>query len=216
MGVTTHHHTMPLLIISHVLFLTLLPSCSPAPHNKPDFRTVCRNGCPAILGGVSGRSFVVPTSKHMPQPKTEPEPESGSEPLSIPEIVSTNEDLSTLLAAVSAAGLVEALSAKGPFTVFAPTDQAFEKISQEALAALLEDKDALTAVLARHVIAGAAIKAGDIELGITKVETLGGEEVEVIRAGDSVAIRSAAGTANVVSADVMATNGVIHVVDSVF
>merc|ERR1719445_437123 len=122
---------MPLLIISHVLFLTLLPSCSPAPHNKPDFRTVCRNGCPAILGGVSGRSFVVPTSKHMSEPKTEPEPESDSEsePLSIPEIVSTNEDFSTLLAAVSAAGLVEDLSAEGPFTVFAPTDQAFEKIS---------------------------------------------------------------------------------------
>merc|ERR1712242_99996 len=135
---------------------------------------------------------------------------------SIPEIVSTNSDFSTLLAAVSAAGLVEALSAEGPFTVFAPTNKAFAKIPSDTLASLLEDKAALTAVLARHVIAGSSIMAGDIKLGVTAVETLGGEEVEVIRAGSCVSLRSGAGTADVVTADVVATNGVVHVVDSVF
>merc|ERR1711887_227288 len=111
---------------------------------------------------------------------------------SIPEIVSTNSDFSTLLAAVSAAGLVEALSAEGPFTVFAPTNKAFAKIPSDTLTSLLGDKDALTAVLARHVIAGSKILSGDIPQGVTKVQTLGGEEVEVIRRGSSVSIKSAA------------------------
>merc|ERR1712177_139538 len=114
------------------------------------------------------------------KPKTAPQQ-------SIPEIVSTNSDFSTLLAAVSAAGLVEALSAEGPFTVFA-----------------------------RHVIAGSKILSGDIPQGVTTVKTLGGEEVQVIRRGASVAIKSAAGSARVIKADVGATNGVVHVVDTVF
>merc|ERR1712079_403479 len=135
---------------------------------------------------------------------------------SIPEIVSTNSDFSTLLAAVSAAGLVEALSAEGPFTVFAPTNNAFAKIPSDTLTSLLGDKDALTAVLARHVIAGSKILSEDIPQGVTKVQTLGGEEVEVIRSGSSVSIKSAAGSARVIKADVGATNGVIHVVDTVF
>ena len=81
---------------------------------------------------------------------------------------------------------------------------------------MLGDKDALTAVLARHVIVGSKILAEDIPQGVTKVQTLGGEEVEVIRRGSSVSIKSAAGSARVIKADVGATNGVIHVVDTVF
>merc|ERR1711997_82289 len=147
--------------------------------------------------------------KHQQKTKSAPQQ-------SIPEIVSTNSDFSTLLAAVSAAGLVEALSAEGPFTVFAPTNNAFAKIPSDTLTSLLGDKDALTAVLARHVIVGSKILSGDIPQGITKVQTLGGEEVEVIRSGYSVSIKSAAGSARVIKADVGATNGVIHVVDTVF
>ena len=81
---------------------------------------------------------------------------------------------------------------------------------------MLGDKDALTAVLARHVIAGSKILSGDIPQGVTKVQTLGGEEVEVIRRGSSVSIKSAAGSARVIVPNVVATNGVIHVVDTVF
>merc|ERR1712183_189132 len=156
------------------------------------------------LGGNYRRYY-----KHHPKTKSAPQQ-------SIPEIVSTNSDFSTLLAAVSAAGLVEALSAEGPFTVFAPTNNAFAKIPSDTLTSLLGDKDALTAVLARHVIAGSKILSGDIPHGVTKVQTLGGEEVEVIRSGNSVSIKSAAGSARVIKADVGATNGVIHVVDTVF
>jgi len=144
------------------------------------------------------------------------QPRQKSTPQSIPEIVSTFSDFSTLLAAVSAAGLVEALSAEGPFTVFAPTNNAFAKIPSDTLTSLLGDKDALTAVLARHVIAGSKILSGDIPQGVTKVQTLGGEEVEVLRKWSSVSIKSAAGSARVIKADVGATNGVIHVVDTVF
>merc|ERR1719206_1616303 len=78
------------------------------------------------------------------------------------------------------------------------------------------DKDALTAVLARHVIAGSKILSGDLPQGITTAQTLGGEEVEVLRKWSSVSIKSAAGSARVIKADVGATNGVIHVVDTVF
>merc|ERR1712123_440471 len=113
--------------------------------------------------------------------------------MSIPEIATSNPDFSTLLAALSAAELVEALSADGPFTVFAPNNDAFAKVPSDALSGLLADKDALTAVLARHVVAGSMLKSGDIPLGITKVATLGGEEIEVIKAGSCVSIRSAAG-----------------------
>merc|ERR1712055_99816 len=130
-----------------------------------------------------------------------------SAPQSIPEIVSTCSTFSTLLAALSAAG---------PFTVFAPDNNAFAKIPSDTLTSLLGDKDALTAVLARHVIAGSKILSGDIPQGVTKVQTLGGEEVEVLRRGSSVSIKSAAGSARVIKADVGATNGVIHVVDTVF
>ena len=81
---------------------------------------------------------------------------------------------------------------------------------------MLGDKDALTAVLARHVIVGSKILSEDIPQGVTRVQTLGGEEVEVIRSGYSVSIKSAAGSARVIVTNVVATKRVIHVVDTVF
>merc|ERR1711892_1150270 len=97
----------------------------------------------------------------------------------IAELAIATPALSTLLAAVKAAGLVETLSGEGPFTVFAPTNDAFAKIP--ALTGLLADKDALTAVLLRHVVPGAALKARDVPHGTTPVKTAGGEEIEVTR-----------------------------------
>ena len=116
---------MQILSYITIFFSTLLSPSLPAPQ-KMDFKTVCKNGCPAIITGASGRSF----SKQKSEPKAEPEPKPMSKPMSIPEIVSTNSDFSTLLAAVSAAGLVEALSAEGHFTVFAPTNEAFAKVNR--------------------------------------------------------------------------------------
>merc|ERR1712086_960551 len=133
----------------------------------------------------------------------------------IAELAIATPALSTLLAAVTAAGLGETLSGEGPFTVFAPTNDAFAKIPADALNGLLADKDALTAVLLRHVVPGAALKARDVPEGTTPVKTAGGEEIEVTKSR-YINIKSSAGEAGVIAFDILATNGVVHLVNSVF
>merc|ERR1712241_372417 len=123
--------------------------------------------------------------------------------------------LSTLVAAVQAAGLVETLSGKGDFTVFAPTNDAFAKIPEADLNGLLADKDALTAVLLRHVLP-TRIMAGDIPSGTTTVETVGKVPIDVINNANGVSIKSSAGSANVIATDINTSNGVVHLVDTVF
>jgi uncharacterized surface protein with fasciclin (FAS1) repeats len=113
----------------------------------------------------------------------------------------------TLATALKAAGLVDTLKGPGPFTVFAPTDEAFAKIPKAQLDALLADKAKLTAVLTYHVVPG-AVKSGDIKPG--KLKTVQGGELTVTTGG-GVAVDGA----KVSAADVMASNGVIHVIDSV-
>jgi len=127
------------------------------------------------------------------------------------------ESLSTLVVAVKAAGLVDTLSGEGTFTVFAPNNAAFAKVDADALAGLLkpENVDQLKAVLLRHVLP-VVIKAGDIPVGSTVVKTVGGEEITVTNADGAVTITSSAGTATVIATDVLASNGVVHVVDTVF
>merc|ERR1711872_1212931 len=132
----------------------------------------------------------------------------------IAELAIATPQLSTLLAAVEAAGLVETLSGEGPFTVFAPTNDAFAKIPKATLDGLLADKEALTAVLLRHVLPN-RIMAGDIPSGTTTVTTVGGEQIDVINA-NGVSIKSSAGSANVIKTDINTSNGVVHLVDTVF
>merc|ERR1712210_208185 len=103
----------------------------------------------------------------------------------IAELAIATPQLSTLLAAVKAAGLVDTLASDGPFTVFAPTNDAFAKIPEETLNGLLADKDALTAVLLRHVVPGAALKAKEVPKGTTTLKTAGGEEIAVTRGSTS-------------------------------
>merc|ERR1712086_97392 len=98
-------------------------------------------------------------------------PVVNAAPQTIAELVVGNPNFSTLLAAVKAADLVETLSGEGPFTVFAPTNSAFEKVPADALSGLLADKEALTAVLLRHVVPGAALQGKNIPPGATKLET---------------------------------------------
>ena len=113
----------------------------------------------------------------------------------------------TLVAAVQQAGLVDTLKGSGPFTVFAPTDEAFAKIPKAKLDALLNDKAALTKVLTYHVVPG-KVKASDVKAG--KVATVQGESLTLgTQGGVSV------DQAKVVKADIVADNGVIHVIDSV-
>ena len=113
----------------------------------------------------------------------------------------------TLVAAVQAAGLVDTLKGPGPFTVFAPTDEAFAKVPKEALDALLKDKAALTKVLTYHVVSG-KVMAADVRAG--KVRTVQGQELTLGTTG-GVTVDSA----RVTAADVVASNGVIHVIDTV-
>merc|ERR1712051_854780 len=134
----------------------------------------------------------------------------------IAELVVSDSRFSTLLAAVKAAGLVETLSGDGPFTVFAPTNAAFDKVPKEALAGLLEDKEALSKVLLRHVLPS-AVQGKNIPPGTTNLETAGGEKIDVTRTENNIIqIKSEAGSAYVTLFDVIASNGVIHAVDSVF
>jgi uncharacterized surface protein with fasciclin (FAS1) repeats len=116
----------------------------------------------------------------------------------------------TLVTAVKAAGLVETLKGEGPFTVFAPTDEAFAKLPKAQLDALLADKEALTAVLTYHVVPGKIMSAELVNERYTTAKSVQGDEV-IIDARISVRVNDA----NVVVADIPATNGVIHVIDSV-
>ena len=113
----------------------------------------------------------------------------------------------TLVTAVQAAGLVDTLKGKGPFTVFAPTDEAFAKIPKDKLDALLKDKAALTKVLTYHVVPG-KVMAANVAAG--KVKTVQGAELTVSTTG-GVKVDNA----NVIKTDVVASNGVIHVIDTV-
>merc|ERR1711972_149654 len=133
----------------------------------------------------------------------------------IAELAIATPQLSTLLAAVKAAGLVDTLAGDGPFTVFAPTNAAFAKVPKDALNSLLADKEALTAVLLRHVVPSAALTAQDVPVGSTDLKTAGGEKITVTR-DKYIKVKSSAGEAGVVAFDVLATNGVVHLVDTVF
>ena len=113
----------------------------------------------------------------------------------------------TLATALTAAGLIDTLKGKGPFTVFAPTDAAFAKIPKADLDALLKDKAKLTAVLTYHVVSG-KVMAADVKAG--KVKTVQGSEITVATTG-GVTVDGA----KVSATDIVASNGVIHVIDSV-
>jgi uncharacterized surface protein with fasciclin (FAS1) repeats len=114
----------------------------------------------------------------------------------------------TLATALEAAGLIDTLKGKGPFTVFAPTDEAFAKVPKDQLDALLKDKTKLQSVLTYHVVPG-KVMAADVKAG--KVKTAQGSEVTVSTASGGVMVDGA----KVVKTDIVADNGVIHVIDSV-
>ena len=113
----------------------------------------------------------------------------------------------TLATALKAAGLIDTLKGPGPFTVFAPTDEAFAKVPKAQLDALLADKAKLTAVLTYHVVAG-KVMAKDVKAG--KVKTVQGSELTLGTTG-GVTVDNA----KVIAADIVADNGVIHVIDTV-
>ena len=154
-------------------------------------------------------------------------PMVGGAPMSakknIVENASKSKDHTTLVTAVKAAGLVETLQGKGPFTVFAPTNEAFDKLPAGTVETLVkpESKKQLTSILTYHVVAGdytgsklmSAIKSGG---GSAKLTTVNGEKLSATTSGDSIKLTdSKGGTSMVTIADVVQSNGVIHVIDSV-
>jgi len=126
----------------------------------------------------------------------------------IVDIAASNPDFSTLVAAVKAAGLVDALSGDGPLTVFAPTNAAFDALPEGTVEALLADITKLTEILTYHVVAG---NAHSTTLAAGPVETLNGASVEISTTDGGVMVNDA----NVVAADILANNGIIHVLDAV-
>eukprot|EP00088_Acartia_fossae_P042581 TRINITY_DN4475_c0_g1_i8.p1 TRINITY_DN4475_c0_g1~~TRINITY_DN4475_c0_g1_i8.p1 ORF type:complete len:165 (-),score=36.49 TRINITY_DN4475_c0_g1_i8:204-698(-) len=135
---------------------------------------------------------------------------TGASMMDIVEIASGDPRFSTLVTAVVAADLVDTLKGAGPFTVFAPTNDGFANIPEDDLSDLLANKEQLTKVLLRHVVPG-KIQACDIPQGKTEVETADGEKVTITREGNNISVESA----SVVIPDIMASNGVIHVIDAV-
>lgn len=115
----------------------------------------------------------------------------------------------TLVAALEAAELVDVLRGDGPFTVFAPTDEAFAAIPEADLQALLADKEALTAVLTYHVVPG-KVMAADV-VGLTSARTVQGQDLDIAVDMGTVKVDDARVTAT----DIQASNGVIHVIDAV-
>jgi len=125
-------------------------------------------------------------------------------------VASEAEDFSTLVAAVKAAGLVETLQGEGPFTVFAPTNAAFDALPEGTVETLLkpENKEKLKAILLYHVVPSKVMAA---DVAPMKVATAGGAEATITVDGETVMIDAA----KVVKTDIIASNGVIHVIDTV-
>ncbi len=115
----------------------------------------------------------------------------------------------TLVAAIKAAGLVETLKSDGPFTVFAPTDEAFAKLPEGTVEALLKDKEKLTAILTYHVVPGKVLAEDVVKL--TSAATANGQDVKIKVKKDKVMVDNA----TVIATDIMTSNGVIHVIDEV-
>ncbi len=137
--------------------------------------------------------------------------EKHEKPLDIVDTAVKAGSFKTLVAAVKAADLVEVLKGKGPFTVFAPTDEAFAKLGDDTIKDLLkpENKEKLVGILTYHVVPG-KVMAADV-VGIKKADTVQGQPIAVKVKDDKVHINGA----TVVATDIEASNGVIHVIDAV-
>jgi uncharacterized surface protein with fasciclin (FAS1) repeats len=135
----------------------------------------------------------------------------GEAKMDIVETAASNPAFSTLVAAVKAAGLVETLQSKGPFTVFAPTNEAFAKLPAGTVESLLlpENKDKLVAILTYHVVAGEVYAADVVKL--SEATTVEGSTIAIKVVDGAVMVDNA----KVVTTDIKTKNGVIHVIDSV-
>lgn len=160
-----------------------------------------------LLGAATVFAAAVTLSLNANAQETQPQKTSAPD---VVAVASGNSSLSTLVAAIKAAELVEALQAEGPFTVFAPNNAAFAKLPAGSLEDLLkpENKKKLAGILKNHVVKG-RVMAADVEPGMTK--TLNGKKVELAKRNGKVCY----GDATVLEADITGSNGVIHIIDTV-
>ena len=156
-----------------------------------------------VLAACAPAATPEPTAVPTEEPTEEPQPQT------IVDIAVADGRFETLVAALQAADLAETLAGEGPFTVFAPTDDAFAKLPEGTVAALLEDIPALTDILLYHVVSGEVL-AEDV-VNLEEAETLLGENVSIRVEDGNVYINDSM----VIITDIMADNGVIHVIDSV-
>ena len=180
-------------------------------------RTAALAVAAALVLAACGGETEEPAAPAEPAPAAPAEPTAPAEPEApaeeelgtIVDVAVAAGSFETLVAAVQAAGLVETLSGEGPFTVFAPTDEAFAALPDGVLDALLlpENVDTLVKILTYHVVPGTVL-AADVTDG--EVATVEGQNVTLATMG-GVTVNGA----NVVTADVLASNGVIHVIDAV-
>jgi transforming growth factor-beta-induced protein len=169
-----------------VVFALLLAACAPA--------------TPAVMPV---------TGNETPTPRPEPTAVPTEAPQTIVDIAAADGRFTTLVAAVQAADLATTLSGEGPFTVFAPTDDAFAKLPTGTVEALLADVDTLTSILLYHVVSGTVMAADVVEL--TSADTVNGLAVDIKVMDGKVFINEA----EVIITDIKASNGVIHVIDTV-
>ena len=138
-------------------------------------------------------------------------PSTEKESMNIVQIATTSGNFNTLVAAVKAAGLAETLQGNGPFTVFAPTDAAFAKLPAGTLEALLADREKLASILTFHVVPGKVMASDIVKSNGATPTTVNGLPLDVVLRDGRVYVNGA----RVVTADIVASNGVIHVIDAV-
>lgn len=165
------------------------------------------NGEEALMNtDVTNETREVETDREMNTPRELPEAEDLG---NIVEIAVSDDRFSTLVTAVQQANLVETLSQGGPFTVFAPTNEAFSKIPEETLNEILADEEQLTEILTYHVVQG-RVYAADV-VNLDSATTLQGGDISIEVMGSDVMLNNA----TVLQTDIEAENGVIHVIDTV-
>ena len=163
----------------------------------------------AVVPAACGGADEAPSAEMEATTTTEMPAAAEMEPGTIVEVAAAAGTFETLLAAAAAAGLVETLSSEGPFTVLAPTDDAFAKLPEGTVEGLLADPEALAQILLYHVIPG-EFRAADV-IQLTEAGTAQGGTVSIMVQDGTVMINDA----TVIATDIEASNGVIHVIDTV-
>jgi len=165
-------------------------------------------GLPIVACGGDTDEAMADTAMPAMAPAAAAAPAAGN---TIADVAIANGAFNTLVAALQAADLVTTLQGPGPFTVFAPTDAAFAKLPPGTVEALLADKEKLAAILTYHVVPGKVMAADIIATNGAKPATVNGKTVDVVVRDGKVLVNGA----EVTTADVAASNGVIHVIDTV-